>query len=282
MVSLGPIGYPTYDTPNNCIKIHADLVDPGYATAYGQGLSFGYVNQPCKFQVNALAANESAGLSFGIEGPSKAELSIDDNNNSGIFSVSYLPTFPGIYRVKIQYGDKPIVGSPFSATIIHSNTCLSNLLNPKAVEIENIEQLAYVGKEFSFQVDPRPAGFGQVKCEILGPSETHLSSELLEDGKVHVRFTPRLPGDYVVKVKLNGTLARSINVICTGDGSASKILPLTGDFKVSGDGINGGKVNNPVKFNQFFKIQHLNLKYEKKFFLLYLLEWKQMNLAEFR
>ena len=56
------------------------------------------------------------GLSVAVEGPSKADITCQDNKD-GTCSVSYLPLLPGEYKIIVKFADKHINGSPFTAKI---------------------------------------------------------------------------------------------------------------------------------------------------------------------
>lgn len=51
-----------------------------------------------------------------MEGPSKAEISCQDNKD-GTCAVSYLPTAPGDYSIIVRFDEHHIPGSPFTARI---------------------------------------------------------------------------------------------------------------------------------------------------------------------
>lgn len=65
---------------------------------------------------HSLVRLSSGGLSLAVEGPSKAEISCQDNKD-GTCTVSYLPTAPGDYNIIVKFDDKHIPGSPFTAKI---------------------------------------------------------------------------------------------------------------------------------------------------------------------
>lgn len=58
----------------------------------------------------------TGGLSVAVEGPSRADITCQDNKD-GTCSVTYLPVLPGEYKVIIKFADKHINGSPFTAKI---------------------------------------------------------------------------------------------------------------------------------------------------------------------
>ncbi|KAG4075282.1 hypothetical protein HA402_003073 [Bradysia odoriphaga] len=96
-------------------KFHVDSIASGFVTAYGPGLTHGVTGEPCNFTISTKGAG-AGGLSLAVEGPSKAEISYNDNKD-GTVGVTYLPTAPGEYKVSVRFGDKNIKGSPFFAKI---------------------------------------------------------------------------------------------------------------------------------------------------------------------
>ena len=58
----------------------------------------------------------AGGLSLAVEGPSKAEIVCQDNDD-GTCTVTYLPTEPGLYNIVVKFDDEHILGSPFTAYI---------------------------------------------------------------------------------------------------------------------------------------------------------------------
>ena len=49
------------------------------------------------------------GLSLSVEGPSKAEIKCQDNED-GTLDVSYKPTEPGLYIVNLKFADQHVPG----------------------------------------------------------------------------------------------------------------------------------------------------------------------------
>lgn len=58
----------------------------------------------------------AGGLSVSVEGPSKAKISCQDNED-GTCRVTYLPMAPGEYTINLKFMDKNIPGSPYTAKI---------------------------------------------------------------------------------------------------------------------------------------------------------------------
>lgn len=58
----------------------------------------------------------SGGLSLAVEGPSKAEIACQDNDDVTC-TVNYFPTEPGLYNIVVKFDDEHILGSPFTSYI---------------------------------------------------------------------------------------------------------------------------------------------------------------------
>lgn len=70
----------------------------------------------------------AGGLSLAVEGPSKAEIVCQDNDD-GTCTVTYLPTEPGLYNVVVKFDDEHILGSPFTSYIAGTYQPSPNLPN---------------------------------------------------------------------------------------------------------------------------------------------------------
>ena len=66
---------------------------------------------------STLVSIVSGGLVLAIEGPSKAEIEIEDNGDDTC-SVVYKPTAAGEYNIIIRLAEQEINGSPFTAKIL--------------------------------------------------------------------------------------------------------------------------------------------------------------------
>ena len=74
----------------------------------GPGLEGGMANEVSEFCVDTREAGYG-GLSLSIEGPSKADIECNDNED-GTCSVTYKPTEPGNYVVSIKFADEHVEG----------------------------------------------------------------------------------------------------------------------------------------------------------------------------
>uniref|UniRef100_A0A0B7BJS8 Calponin-homology (CH) domain-containing protein n=1 Tax=Arion vulgaris TaxID=1028688 RepID=A0A0B7BJS8_9EUPU len=84
--------------------------------AYGPGLTGGEANKPAVFTVDAREEKIQGALKVSMAGPGKSPVQLKPNTD-GTFEVSYVPTLPGDYSINVNYGDRPIPESPFTANI---------------------------------------------------------------------------------------------------------------------------------------------------------------------
>uniref|UniRef100_S4RG61 Filamin C n=1 Tax=Petromyzon marinus TaxID=7757 RepID=S4RG61_PETMA len=194
------------------LQFYVDEMDGPSVTAYGPGLSHGMVGKHAAFTIDTKDAGEG-GLSLAVEGPSKAEISCQDNKD-GTCSVSYLPTAPGDYSIAVKFAGQHIPGSPYMARII--------------------------------------AGEDSLRASLLSRGSTHdvslrileLHCEDLEDGRCRVWYCPPEPGDYEVSVRFEDEHIPGSPFLLTVDGVCEESRRVA----VSGLLESGWKVNHPASF----------------------------------
>uniref|UniRef100_H2ZJ14 Uncharacterized protein n=1 Tax=Ciona savignyi TaxID=51511 RepID=H2ZJ14_CIOSA len=213
------------------IQFYADVMAPGHVTAYGPGLVTGKVNEPANFTIVTKDAG-AGGLSLAVEGPSKADITCEDNKD-GTCSVSYLPTAPGEYTVTVKFDDQHIPGSPFTANISggadqrKSNLCYGTT-SDVALKINE--------GDLSLLAASIEAPSGHTECCAL---------KKLPNGHIGISFTPKEIGEHLVSVKKrNRHVANSPFRIMVGEseiGDASKV-------KVYGEGKERACVGDTAEF----------------------------------
>ena len=82
----------------------------------GDALSEGKVGTVNEVTVNCKDAGITGGLSIAMEGPSKPEVSFEDNKD-GTLRVKYKPQQAGKYRLHLKFGEFSVPGSPFNITV---------------------------------------------------------------------------------------------------------------------------------------------------------------------
>ena len=82
----------------------------------GEALKSGKVGTVNEVVVDCKDAGITGGLAIAMEGPSKPEVSFDDNKD-GTLKVKYRPQKAGNYRLHLKFGDFAVPGSPFNIVV---------------------------------------------------------------------------------------------------------------------------------------------------------------------
>ncbi|XP_010014758.1 PREDICTED: filamin-C-like, partial [Nestor notabilis] len=184
------IRYDGNHIPGSPLQFYVDAINPRHVSAYGPGLSHGMVNKPCTFTIVTKDAGEG-GLSLAVEGPTKAEITCQDNKD-GTCTVSYLPTAPGDYNIIVRFDDKHIPGSPFTAKITGDDSMRTSQLN--------------VGTSTDVSLKITETDLSLLTASIRAPSGTEEPCLLkrLPNRHIGISFTPKEVGEHVVSVKKSG------------------------------------------------------------------------------
>ena len=189
--------------------------------------------EACNFTISTKNAG-SGGLSLAVEGPSKAEISCNDNKD-GTVSVSYLPLAPGEYKVSVKYADKHIRGSPYTAKITGEGR------KRNQISVGSNSEVPLPGRVAD-------ADIRALNASIQAPSglEEPCFLKMLPNGNLGISFTPREVGDHYVSVKRLGKhIQGSPFKIKVGErevGDAKKVI-------VSGKALLEGKTHTDNTFN---------------------------------
>ncbi|NXK15207.1 FLNA protein, partial [Herpetotheres cachinnans] len=184
------IRYDGNHIPGSPLQFYVDAINTRHVSAYGPGLSHGMVNKPCTFTIVTKDAGEG-GLSLAVEGPSKAEITCQDNKD-GTCTVSYLPTAPGDYNIIVRFDDKHIPGSPFTAKITGDDSMRTSQLN--------------VGTSTDVSLKITETDLSLLTASIRAPSgnEEPCLLKRLPNRHIGISFTPKEVGEHVVSVKKSG------------------------------------------------------------------------------
>ncbi|NWR56073.1 FLNC protein, partial [Bucorvus abyssinicus] len=184
------IRYDGNHIPGSPLQFYVDAINTRHVSAYGPGLSHGMVNKPCTFTIVTKDAGEG-GLSLAVEGPSKAEITCQDNKD-GTCTVSYLPTAPGDYNIIVRFDDKHIPGSPFTAKITGDDSMRTSQLN--------------VGTSTDVSLKITETDLSLLTASIRAPSgnEEPCLLKRLPNRHIGISFTPKEVGEHIVSVKKSG------------------------------------------------------------------------------
>nr|WAW84873.1 filamin-like 3 [Halisarca dujardinii] len=150
--------------PGSPFKVNtAWKTDPTKVKAYGIGLEGGIVKQWMEFTLDMSKAG-SGNLALSIEGPSEAEVKVDDKG-SGIAVVQFYPEEPGEYKVNVAFADEPIPCSPFTPVFEPCTDASKVTASGPGIQPRGVR----VGDPGSFTVDTSLAGPGALDVAVDGP-----------------------------------------------------------------------------------------------------------------
>ena len=161
-----------------------------------------YVGEPFKFTVDAKQAG-SGDLVFRGSGPeaiNESDLIVTDNKDL-TYTAEYTPNAPGDHLFQILWAEKAIPGTPFCVTAQDRSPEVQNPLQGypgvNMVEVEQLVPIRVIG------VGSLPSkDFLTAHCMGGKTGEAEVTVEGRRDGSSVVLFTPSLPDNYVLNVKM--------------------------------------------------------------------------------
>ena len=122
-----------------------------------------------------------------------------ENSQHGTYEIGYTPMFSGDYIIEIYWEDAPIPGSPFTVTSYKASDPSQVILDRTSVKD------TIMGRAFSFPVDTKGAGKGNLTVLAYGPTQVTKGEALSKgNGLFAVTFNPPEPGSYMVHIHWNG------------------------------------------------------------------------------
>ncbi|XP_076681202.1 filamin-A-like isoform X2 [Andrena cerasifolii] len=210
--------------------------------AFGSGLYGGVVGYPAKFTVET--NDETDGLMFSIDGPSKAKINCNANGN-GTVDVSYLPTAPGHYAVHMLRDGEDVPKSPYVVKILPKGA-----FDPDKVEVygPGVQAKCVASNEpTEFTVDVRKAGQAALEVAVQDALGRDVPVRLDDsrDGKVQCQYTPTDGSQHVVMVNYGGVATKESPYRLQVEAALNPAKVLA-----YGPGLeNGVKSNIPTYFN---------------------------------
>lgn len=213
------------------------------ATAIGSGLEFGTTDAPCRFTVQL---KENAGFTrmrVHILGPSRAEPIEMTDSGSNAIDVTYHPSAPGDYTIRVLWGEAHVNGSPFNVPISGPTVNDPSKVKVKGDGLKG----GNVGETLKLFVEGEVgAGPGPLAVRMIGPSKPTLIADDSSDEGVEVSFTCRDPGEYQLIVKWGEEELPNSPFIIPIEGEGREVKPEL--CIASGEGISQGAVGDIVKF----------------------------------
>ena len=163
----------------------------------------GYVGEPVTFKVDVSDAG-SGDLLMKASGPTSAkesDFTVSDNQD-GTYSATYIPNAAGDHQFDITWAGIPLPESPYHISISERKADIKKALQGKEVVnmVEVGQPVDICASNLGKEVDE---DYITAKCSGEHSGEADVVVEKKEDGSYVVRFTPIVPDDYMLWVKLN-------------------------------------------------------------------------------
>ena len=215
---------------------------PAVPVAYGPGLESFEVNTPGTFEVSCPPETLEEDLFIKAVGPTGSKSVEIESLGEGQFVCSFVPTVAGDHKVTIKLKGKEIEGSPFNVNVQFAQYTDKAIASGPGLESGTTNHPA----KFVVQLK-EDAGFTRLRVHILGPSKAEPVEmvEVPNENAISVTYNPTAPGDYTLRVLWGESHV---------PGSPFTV-PISGEVvndpskvKVTGSGLNGGDVNETLKF----------------------------------
>ena len=214
--------------------------------ASGPGLLAGTTDAPCHFNIKS---KEDAGyvrLSIHIVGPSKAEpVLMVENPQDNSVDVTYHPTAPGDYTIRVLWGEAHVRGSPFVVPVTGTSKN-----DPSKVKVSGPGLSGgKVGEQLKVFIEGEAgAGPGPLGIKVVGPSKPVIvaDAESREEG-VEVTVTCQDPGDYQLILQWGKEEVPSSPYTIKVTGEGRKVRPEL--CTASGEGVSKGEVGKKALFS---------------------------------
>ena len=202
-----PFAITAFPTPeaSHCTILGEAIDDPTSAV----------VGKPLDFQVDSSKAGTGT-LKVTATDPASKTMPIylaEDNTPDGnrVHTVKIFPTLQGSHKITVQWCEKDIPGSPFYVDVG----------DPKNVAILNLPDaqtfIAEVNEPFSFEIDPRKAGKGEIKAAYKMEDGIMQSIEVTEqeqNGTYLAKCVPKEAGTMELLLTFSGANILPVPWVC--------------------------------------------------------------------
>uniref|UniRef100_A0A3B3T694 Filamin C n=1 Tax=Paramormyrops kingsleyae TaxID=1676925 RepID=A0A3B3T694_9TELE len=220
------------------------VFDPSKVTASGPGLERGKVNEAGSFTVDCSKAGE-AELTIEIisDSGSKAEVHIQ-KNSEGTYSITYIPSFHGMYTITIKYGGHAVPNFPARLQVDPAIDTSGVKVYGPGIEPRGV--LREVTTHFT--VDARAhskVGGGHVKGRIVNPSGNNTDIYITDkgDGTYRLEYTAYEDGMHLIEILYDDIAVPKspFRVMVTEGCDPTRV-------RAYGPGLEEGLVNKPNRF----------------------------------
>ncbi len=213
-------------------------------SAEGPGLVKGTTTEPCHFKIRSKDDAGYARMRIHVVGPSKAEpIKMEEDTEEKCVNVTYHPSAPGDYTIRVLWGEANVRGSPFTVPVT------GDAVNDPSKVIVTGEGLkgGEVDQPLKFFIEGEAgAGPGPLGVRMVGPSKPTIMADDSSEEGVELTVVCRDPGTYQLILKWGEDEVPTSPYSITVTGEGRQVHPEL--CTASGDGISKGKVGEAVSF----------------------------------
>lgn len=243
LVNVFRNGHHINNSPFQITVGESELGNASKVKVSGPGLENGMANELNDFIVDTKDAGYG-GLSLSIEGPSKADIECQDNED-GACRVTYKPTEPGNYIINVKFADEHVPGSPFNVKVGGEP---SPRLTERITRHREAADVMHIGSQCELSLKIPGTSPFDMTASVTNPSGiTELCDIVsLDDNHYSIKFVPKEMGVHTVSVKHK-------DMHIPGSPFEFTVGPIAGggSHKVhaAGPGLERGEIDQPCDFN---------------------------------
>uniref|UniRef100_A0A914R037 Uncharacterized protein n=1 Tax=Panagrolaimus davidi TaxID=227884 RepID=A0A914R037_9BILA len=189
-LSVKLAGFQVPGTPKQII-----VEEQGMPTVYGAALDYA-VEKDMQASMIFDPKKTNGGIKVDVRNPDGEKIRHSTNKRpDGTSEISFRGTQVGLYKVSIDFNNKPVGGSPFQVNVIDPKKVL---INDEEIGKDGLLQLK-VGQQNRIDVDTTAAGPGKLRAEVRDSEGELISDTATVDnlgyGKFQVVITPKHSGN---------------------------------------------------------------------------------------
>ena len=214
-------------------------------SAAGSGLVSGTTTEPCCFKIKSKDDSGYARLRIHVVGPSKAEpIEMVEDTDDNSVNVTYHPSAPGDYTIRVLWGEANVHGSPFTVPVTGEtiNDPSKVIVTGEGLKGGNVNEQLKIFVEGEAGAGPGPLG-----VRMVGPSKPSITADDSSDEGVELIVVCRDPGDYQLILKWGNDEVPSSPYTIKVVGEGRQVRPEL--CTARGDGLSKGKVGDAVTFD---------------------------------
>ncbi|XP_014219845.1 filamin-A isoform X2 [Copidosoma floridanum] len=211
----------------------------GQARCSGQGLLLGHVGKPAHF----LVTGSRPAPAVQVDGPdSVAKPCVEAGPTPGTWSVTYVPTEPGVFDVRVVCAGQQLPGSPWHPNIVDTRNL--RVIGGWPALCDELGRLKLApGNKVHFDVSE--AGPGELTGSI---DEQALSFETTSNGRLKLLVPQVAPGEHAIDILFNGMPFPGAPKLAVAPEAQASLAQDSSRVVLRGKGLTAAKCGEQVSF----------------------------------